>query len=69
MQVQQTCSCGQQYWPSQRWIHEKCAVNHQEDVTNMVVNARSKDRHKKTQERLEYVRLKMREYRARGRRD
>jgi uncharacterized OB-fold protein len=73
-QVQQTCKCGQKYWPSQRWIHEKCGVvNHQETTTlatNTVVNAsnvvvnRSKDRHKKKPERLEYVKKKMREYRA-----
>jgi hypothetical protein len=80
MQVQQTCKCGQKYWPSQKWIHEKCGVvNHQETVTTatngpeVVVNAapavvvnRSKDRHKKTPERLEYIRQKMREYRKRG---
>jgi hypothetical protein len=63
--MQKTCSCGQKYWPAQRWIHEKCLVNHQEPATNVVVNARTKDRHKKTPERLEYVKQKMREYRAR----
>lgn len=77
-QVQQTCACGKKYWPAQRWIHEKCGiVNHQETVTiatngpELVVNAasnvvvnRSKDRHKKTPERLAYVRQKMRDLRA-----
>jgi hypothetical protein len=22
--MQITCVCGQKYWPSQKWIHEKC---------------------------------------------
>jgi hypothetical protein len=44
-------------------MHDGCVVvNAPEEV---VVNARSKDRHRKTPERLEYVRQKMREYRAR----
>jgi hypothetical protein len=34
------------------------------NASNVVVN-RSKDRHKKTPERLEYVKQKMREYRKR----
>lgn len=34
------------------------------EAANVVVNARSLDRHRKTAERSEYVRLKMREYRA-----
>lgn len=85
VQVQQTCSCGEKYWPSQRWIHEKCGVvNHQETVTtasNTVVNAsvvvvnakddvvvsRTRDRHKKSPDRREYVKLKMRESRAKRR--
>lgn len=24
LQVQQTCSCGKKYWPSQAWIHNGC---------------------------------------------
>lgn len=62
------CSCGKAYWPSQKWIHEKCVVVNAvvvNEATNVVVNARTKDRHRKTPERAEYVRLKMREHRAR----
>lgn len=66
-QVQLTCTCGEKYWPSQRWIHEKCGVvNHQETVTvatDAVVN-RSQDRHKKTPERAAYMREYMRKRRA-----
>ena len=40
------------------------ATNKKPVVVNVVVNARKKDRHKKTPERLEYVKQKMREYRA-----
>ena len=25
--VQQTCSCGKKYWPTQAWIHNGCATN------------------------------------------
>jgi hypothetical protein len=57
------CSCGEVYWPRQRWAHEKCVVVNA--VASVVVNARTKDRHKKTPERLEYVKQKMREYRKR----
>jgi len=67
VQVQQTCACGQKYWPTQKWIHEKCGVvNHQETVTNVVVNARSKDRHKRTEKRSEYMAEYMRKRRAGG---
>lgn len=70
----QTCPRGHKYWPSQKWIHRECGVDHQIPVVvnevvvnkevNEVVNIRSKDRHKKTLERAEYQRLKMREYRS-----
>jgi hypothetical protein len=68
MPERRSCPAGHEYWfPGERWQHEKCVVvNHQESVTtasNVVVNERSKDRHKKTPERLEYVKQKMREYR------
>jgi len=66
---QLVCSCGRSYWPKQAWAHERCeqkevplvaaVVN---AVANVVVN-RKKDRHKKTPERLEYIRKKMREHR------
>jgi hypothetical protein len=72
--VQQTCTCGEKYWPSQRWIHKECGVvNHQETVTtatNVVVNTdpvvvnRSRDRHKKTEGRAAYMREYMRKKRA-----
>ena len=55
-------------------MHEGCAVNHQEpaintvvNASNVVVNARSKDRHKKTEARAQYIAQKMREHRARKR--
>ena len=56
------CPCGAEYWwPGQRWVHEKCVV------VNAVVVNRGKDRHRRTPERAEYVRQKMREYRLRKR--
>ena len=59
-----TCSCGKGYWPSQKWIHERCVVV---NATNeVVVNGRSKDRHRRTEARREYMRLKMRDRRSRG---
>jgi hypothetical protein len=62
--AQKICQgCGKAYFFRQAWMHDGCVVvNAPEEV---VVNARSKDRHRKTPERLEYVRQKMREYRAR----
>jgi hypothetical protein len=59
-----TCSCGAEYWPAQKWIHKECSVNHQEPVANVVVNERSKDRHKKTPERAKYMAEYMRKRRA-----
>jgi hypothetical protein len=63
--MKQTCVCGQSYWPNQSWIH----VSHKQVVVNapvdVVVNGRSKDRHKMTDERRSYVAQKMREYRKR----
>jgi hypothetical protein len=63
--MKQTCVCGQSYWPNQSWIH----VSHKQVVVNapvdVVVNSRSKDRHKMTDERRSYVAQKMREYRKR----
>lgn len=63
-----TCACGAKYWPSQKWIHEGCAVSHQEAdavntvVVNGVVN-RKADRHDK-EARREYMREYMRKKRA-----
>lgn len=60
------CICGKDYeWPRQKWIHEGCVVVNA--ATNVVVNKRGKDRHRKTEARREYMRLKMRERRAAGR--
>jgi hypothetical protein len=42
-------------------------VNDKELVVNVVVNARGKDRHKNKEARREYLRLKMREHRAKKR--
>jgi hypothetical protein len=62
-----TCAgCGKTYWPNQSWVHKDCVVVNApvvNDVANVVVNARTGDRHRKTPERAEYVRMKMREYR------
>lgn len=44
-------------------MHDKCVVVNA--PKQVVVNARTRDRHKKTPERLEYIRQKMREYRKR----
>jgi hypothetical protein len=66
-QVQQTCRCGGKYWPTQKWIHEKCGVvNHPGTVsTNVVVN-RGKDRHKDKDARRVYLREYMRKRRMKG---
>jgi hypothetical protein len=62
MAERRSCVCGKEYWwPAARWQHEKCVVVNA--ATNVVVNARTKDRHKDTPERKEYVKMKMREYR------
>jgi hypothetical protein len=63
MPERRSCSgCGKEYWwPSARWQHENCVVVNA--ATNVVVNGRTKDRHRKTTERREYVKMKMREYR------
>lgn len=75
--------CSGRYWPNQQWIHDKHGgvpatntvvhkvVNTDKTVVNeespVVVNKRTKDRHKNKPERLEYVRKKMKEYRDRKR--
>lgn len=61
-ELQTQCPCGKAYWPSQKWIHAKCLVVN--TAANVVVNSRTRDRHKKTEKRREYVKLKMREHRA-----
>src|SRR4051812_1686764 len=75
LQVQQVCACGKKYWPSQRWVQKKGGVvTHKEPVTTattgvvkVVVKKRTKDRHKNKEARREYLRLKMREHRAKRR--
>ena len=34
MNEQRECSCGQMYWPNQKWIHKGCATNN--DATNAI---------------------------------
>jgi hypothetical protein len=58
------CSCGKSYWPSQKWIHAGCVVVNTDEV--VVVNKRSKDRHKKTDARRKYLREYMRALRAKA---
>jgi hypothetical protein len=66
-----TCSCGKEFWPGQRWLYDKCMASHPvvvnaENSESLVVNARTKDRHRKTPERAAYIAKKMREYRKRA---
>jgi hypothetical protein len=63
------CVCGKEYWPSQRWIHEKCEPHHEpQKLEKPVVHAVEKvvhgDRHKKTPERMFYRRFWMQARRA-----
>jgi uncharacterized Zn finger protein (UPF0148 family) len=55
-------ACGDRHEKHQAHVWRKVVVNADADV---VVNKRSKDRHRNTPERREYIRLKMREMRKR----
>jgi hypothetical protein len=37
-QVQMTCTCGEKYWPTQKWIHEKCGVVNTAIASNTASN-------------------------------
>ena len=64
--------CGKAYTYAQKWWHAKCQVVDTLKPSPVVVDAmanvvvdRNRDRHRKTEERREYLRLKQRESRAR----
>jgi hypothetical protein len=40
-QVQMTCACGEKYWPTQKWIHEKCGVVNTTTASNTASNKES----------------------------
>ena len=60
------CVCGKDYWPSQEWIHEGCAVPVVVNTSDVVVVNRNRDRHKKGPERAAYMREYMRKRRGTG---
>jgi hypothetical protein len=66
MQVQMTCACGQKYWPTQKWIHEKCqpASNTMANAeTNSVANTLTTYKYRDVEKRRAYQREYMRKVR------
>jgi hypothetical protein len=47
-QVQMTCKCGEKYWPTQKWIHEKCGVVNTTVSTTTASNTKSSASNKVT---------------------
>jgi hypothetical protein len=69
--MQITCTCGEKYWPSQKWIHEKC-VSHTasntmaNEATNNVANEASESntyKYRDPEKRRAYQREYMRKRR------
>jgi hypothetical protein len=77
--MQITCTCGEKYWPSQKWIHEKCVSQSvsqtasntmANEATNNMANASNESnasntyKYRDVEKRRAYQREYMRKVRA-----
>lgn len=62
-QVQQTCSCGRKYWPTQAWQHNGCAINKDKPAAINTITTRTPNRRERVVYN-EYMREYMRKRRA-----
>lgn len=65
---QEACACGRGYWPAQAWQHDghgaRAVAGVVVDAASNVVVDRKRDRHRKTEDRKEYLRDAQRRSRA-----